>query len=407
MTTRAAALSYRLSTVVLLLASLLTALFGWLWAVNLDSLAQLNFGNRYTPLVLTVSGLIFVVVGWMITSRRPGNRVGWVTLGIGLPTVIGTLAVEYAIYSTVTDPGSLPHGDIAGWLGNFIWAVPVGLLAVVLVLVYPEGTLPSRRWRGVLVGAFLGMIGAMLFFALAPGPLASLPWIDNPLGLQSGDWTVWLSSGFFLLVATVPPAAWSMRRRYRRSRGVVRAQIKWFAAAAGMVAATYVGQFVFSVITGALDGGSPALRWFQTLSVAGFGLMGVAVGAAVLRYRLYDIDRIISRTLSYGLVVAVLGFVVLGVVSVLAIFVPSDDPLVVAVSTLFFFALFAPVSRRIHARVDRRFNRSRYESGQVVDAFAGTLQDQVDPASVIDDWIGVVSETMQPAAVGVWVKGSA
>ncbi len=197
-----------------------------------------------------------------------------------------------------------------------------------------------------------------------------------------------------------------MRERYRRSHGVARAQIRWFAAAAALVAFTYVGQFIFTVATGTLDGGSPAHRWLQTLAIAGFGTMGVAVGVAVLRYRLYEIDRIISRTVSYALVLVLLASVVLVLVSVFALFLPSDDPLVVAVSTLVVFALFTPVRRRVQAVVDRRFNRSRYDAARVVDSFAGSLREQVDPQELVDGWVGVVSETMQPAALGIWVRGA-
>jgi len=399
--------SVRVPLILLAMALVLTLAFAWLWILNLSTSALLAFGNRSTPLVLTASGIVFGVVGAMVTSRRPGNKVGWVALGIGLPAIISTLANEYAIYTTVTESGSLPGGDVVAWLGNLVWVVPVGLLGTVLVLLYPDGNLLSRRWKGVLIASIVGMAGAMLYFALAPGPLVSLNWIENPFGLPGSEiWIEWLSLGFFLLAATVPLAAWSMRQRYRRSHGVARAQIRWFAAAAVLVAFIYVGQFIFSVATGTLGGGSPAQRWLQTLATAGFGLMGLAVGFAVLRYRLYDIDRIISRTVSYALVVALLGVVVLGLVSVFAVFLPSDDPLVVAVSTLVVFALFAPVHRNVQAVVDRRFNRSRYNAARVVDSFAGSLRDQVDPEELVEGWVGVVSETMQPAKLGVWIRGA-
>lgn len=405
MTSPTTTTSIRVPLIVLVTALVFTVAFAWLWIINLGTPALLDFGNRFTPLVLTASGVVYVVVGWMVSSRRPDNTVGWVALGIGLPAIVSTLANEYAIYATLTEPGSLPGGDVVAWLGNFIWVAPVGTLGTVLVLLYPDGDLPSRRWKGVLMAAIVGMAGAMLYFALAPGPLESLDWIENPFGLPGSEaWIEWLALGFFLLAATAPLAAWSMRQRYRRSHGVARAQIKWFAAAAALVAFTYSGQVIFSVATGTLDGGSPEQRWFQTLAVAGFGTMGLAVGVAVLRYRLYEIDRIISRTVSYVLVVAFLGLVVLGMVSLFALFLPSDDPLVVAVSTLVVFALFTPVRRRVQAAVDRRFNRSRYDAALVVESLTGMLRQRVDPAGVVDDWREIVEETMQPTAVGVWVR---
>ncbi len=395
----------RVPLILLALALVFTVAFAWLWIINLGTSVLLAFGNRSTPLVLTASGIVFVVVGAMVTSRRPGNKVGSVALVIGLSQIISTLANEYAIYSTLTEPGSLPGGDVVAWLANLVWVVPVGLLGTVLVLLYPDGDLPSRRWKAVLIASIVGMAGAMLFFALAPGPLTSLDWIENPFGLAASEsWIEWLSLGFFLLAATVPLAAWSMRQRYRRSHGVARAQIKWFAAAAALVAFTYVGQFIFSVATGSLEGGSPAQRWIQTLAIACFGTMGLAVGVAIFRYRLYDIDRIISRTIAYLLVVALLGLVVVGLASLLALFLPSDDPLVVAVSTLVVFALFTPVRRRVQAAVDRRFNRSRYDAALVVESLTGLLRERVDPEGVVDDWREIVEETMQPTAVGVWVR---
>lgn len=405
MTSPTTTVSIRVPLISLVTALVFTVAFAWLWIINLGTSVLLNFGNRSTPLVLTASGIVFVVVGVMVTSRRSGNRVGWVALGIGLSAIISTLANEYAIYSTLTEPGSLPGGDVVAWLGNFVWVAPVGLLGTVLVLLYPDGDLPSRRWKGVLIASIVGMAGAMLFFALAPGPLVSLDWIENPLGLPGSEsWIEWLSLGFFLLAATVPLAAWSMRQRYRRSHGVARAQIRWFAAAAALVAFTYSGQVIFSVATGTLDGGSPAQRWLQTLAIAGFGTMGLAVGVAILRYRLYDIDRIISRTLSYALILGLLGLVALGLVSGFAHFLPDDDPLVVAISTLVVAALFSPLRKRVQRTVDRRFNRSRFDAERVVQGFASTLQERVDPAGVVDGWLEVVSETMQPAAVGVWVR---
>lgn len=379
--------------------------FASLWALNIGTPAQLDFGNRFTPFVLTASGVVFAIVGWLIASRRPGNRIGLVALGIGLFTGLDTLGIEYTVYATRTSPGALPGGEVAAWLANFIWVIPIGLIGTVLVLLFPDGHLPGPRWRLVMAGACVGVVASILYFAFAPGPLESLSWVENPFGLRgSRPWIEILSLGFFLLAATIPPAAWSMRRRYRRASGAERAQIRWFAAAAALVAVTYVGQFIYSVLTGTLAAGSESQRWFQTFAVAGFGVVGASVGIAVLRHHLYEIDRIISRTVSYALVLALLGVIVLALVTGLAFFMPSDDPLVVAVATLTVFALFTPIRRRVQLVVDRRFNRSRYDSARVIDQFAGSLQERVDPEGVVDDWVGVVEETMQPVSVAVWVR---
>ena len=379
--------------------------FASLWILNVGTSATLDFGNRATPLVLTATGLVFAGVGWLVSSRRPGNTVGWVSSAIGATEVTSTFANEWAILGTITRPGMIPAADIAGWMGNFIWVVPVGLLGVVLVLVFPDGRLPNPRWRPVLWSALIGMAAAMIYFAFAPGPLESLQWIENPFGLEwTRPWIGFLAFGFFVLAAMVPFAAWSMRMRYVSAGHAERAQIRWFGFAAGLVALLYVGQFVYSVATGTLNGGSEAQRWFQTLAIAGFGAMGASVGIAVLRYRLYEIDHILSRTVTYALVIGLLVAGVLSLVAGMTLFLPSDDPLVVAIATLAVFALFNPLRRRVQAMVDRRFNRSRYDAVRVVDDFTVDLRNRTDPDRVLDEWVDVVESTMQPAMVGIWVR---
>lgn len=394
-----------LSAAAMAFSGLAALAFVWLWLLNLDTSAVLAFGNKAAPLVLTLSGLIFAAVGWLITTRRPGNKVGWIAAGIGFSAAISTMGTQYAIYATLTDPGSLPGWQVAAWLGNSIWVLAVGLLASILVLVYPDGHLPTRRWRGVMIVAIVGMATAVMYFTVAPGPLESLQWIENPFGFESSrPWIEFLSLGFFALALTVPAAVWSMRRRYLRSDLVARAQIRWFAVASTLVAVSYIGQFIYSVLTDTLDGGSEAQRWFQTVAIGGFGAMGAAVGIAILRYRLYDIDRIISRTVTYAMVVGLIGLVVLAVVSVSALVLPSDDPLVVAMATLVVFVLFNPLRRRVQEVVDRRFNRSRYDAARVIDDITGTLRDRVDQGDVINEWVGVVETTMRPTSIGVWVR---
>jgi uncharacterized membrane protein YbhN (UPF0104 family) len=180
--------------------------------------------------------------------------------------------------------------------------------------------------------------------------------------------------------------------RFVRSRGIERQQLKWF------VFALVVGIVV--LVTPWTENDMVGTVLWTVVPISILGSMAVAI----LRYRLYEIDRIISRTITYALVVGLLGLVVLALVAGLALFMPSDDPLVVAVATLVAFASFNPLRRRVQRLVDRRFNRSRYDAQRVIDNFAGTLRHRVDPEEVVDGWLGVVSETMQPAAAGVWVK---
>ena len=397
---------YSWVSLTLLALSLVFALaFIWLWILNLGTEATAAFGNRSTPLVLMASGVVFSTVGWLISSRRPENKIGWIALGIGVSTAGSGFALEYAVYAILTAPGALPGSDVAAWIANFLWVVPFGLLGTVLPLLYPSGQLPSPRWRAVYVGAVAGLLGAIIFFALMPGPLVSITWVENRFGLPTSEsWVEIFSLGFFLLAAMVPFSAWSLRTRYRRGDDVVRAQIKWFAAAAAVVAVTYVGQLAVSLISDSLEGGSESQRLFQTVVAAGFGGMGLAIGIAVLRYRLYEIDRLISRTISYSLLVGVLGGTFFGIVALLALFVPSDDPWVVAVATLAVFASFNPLRSILQSAVDRRFNRSQFDAERVVDQFARALRDSVESSEVIEAWTGVVSSTLQPSTVGVWVR---
>ena len=203
------------------------------------------------------------------------------------------------------------------------------------------------------------------------------------------------SAFYFLLALSIIGASASLLIRWRASRGLERLQIKWLAIAASLV-----------VLALAVAGFNTQALWEIVLVAAALSLIPVAIGIAILRYRLFEIDRIISRTVSYGLVVGMLGLVALGLVTLLTGFLPSDDPLVVAVATLAVAALFNPLRKRVQLLVDRRFNRARYDSQRVIDDFAETLRDETDPDEVVDGWVGVVEDTVQPTTVGVWVKES-
>jgi hypothetical protein len=393
----------RLPVVVLGVTAAMAVAMAVFWLSNFGTPAVFAFGNRVTPLLLALDGVVFAVVGWMIAMRRPGHSVGWICLAIGLSLCLNTLSTEYAIYSLQTDPGSLPAGELAAWVGNWSWVWPIGLMGCVLVLHFPDGRLPGPGWRPVLWSGVGGMALATTFFAVVPGPLESVQWVDNPLGLEGArPWIEYLSSGFAILAVSVVAAAWSIRSRFVSSSTETRTQIKWFAASASLVAVSYVGQFLYSIATGTLDGGSETHRWFQTLTIAMFGALGASIAIAVLKYRLYDIDRIISRTVSYAVVIAVLAAIYVGLVT--AIGSRFESSLSVAASTLAVAALFNPLRKKVQGWVDRHFNRSSYDTEQVMDQFASSLRDEVDAREVVDGWVDVVEETMQPSSVGVWVR---
>lgn len=217
--------------------------------------------------------------------------------------------------------------------------------------------------------------------------------LSNPLGIEG---LVEFEFLFLVMMLTAPPAVASLIVRWRRSHGDEREQLKWV-----LLAAILLGLAVV------LSTGILPIPQFVIDLVFGIALSSIfiAIAVAILRYRLYDIDRIISRTVTYTLVVGVLGAVFFGLAALLADFVPSDDPLVVAIATLAAAALFNPLRQRFQRAVDHRFNRARFDAERVVEEFAGTLQDEVDPSDVKEGWVEVVSETMQPESLGIWVKG--
>ncbi len=386
-------------------AALLLSLFVALWLLNIGTVAITDFGNRATPLALVMSGLAFAIAGWAILSRTQGNRVGVVCLAIGLVILANSAATEYAIYATKTVPGTVSGGELAAWIGDSTWVIGIGLMATVLPLLFPDGRLPGRHWLWVMVPALVGIFSSVAYFALSPGPLQSISWVENPYGVEGTSEVIeWFSLGFFVLAATIPLGAWSMRRRYRSASGVVRAQLRWFATASGLIALTYIGQFAFSVLTGTMDGGSAIQRWIQTLSIGSFALLGISVGIAVFRYRLYDIDQLITRTVTFVAVITTLGMTFAGLVTLMAIFVSPDDPMAVAIATLGVAALFNPLRSRIHRWIERRFNRSRYNASLVAEQFSLQLQEPVAIETLTDEWLDVIDSTVQPIARSLWLR---
>ena len=342
----------------------------------------------------------FGLVGALIVASRPTNRIGWVLCGITLGVGIGQFASAYARYALVTDPGNWPLGEAAAWIAT--WAFfPVLALVLTLVVVYPTGR-PSRLGRWVLLTFLSVAFVDMVVYALRPGPVEGDTPPNNPLGIPgTGDlldsMTGWLGTllGAIALVALV-----DVFLRFRRSVGVERLQFRWFFIAFAMFPVMWFGSIFLEEFGVGVEGFDPV--------VIGFALWGngtaAAIGVAITRHGLYEIDRIISRTVSYALVVGLLAAVYLGTLTWLTSLLPDRSQLVVAAATLGVAFLFNPLRRRVQGAVDRRFNRSRYDAQRVMDGFAGSLRDQVDGNEVVDGWVGVVTETMQPAAVGVWVR---
>jgi len=348
----------------------------------------------------------FTLVGWIVASRRPANAIGWIFLVIGLSQGLATFASVYSGYGPLTHTTPLPLAAELSWAGVWAWAPGYVLLLTLSVLLFPDGRLPSPRWRPLvwLIGVSLVLI--IVPMAVAAWPVRGLvletsqpPYPEVP-ALQ----TAIVVQGIGLLLAAIAAVAsvLALVVRFRRSRGVERRQLKWFTFAGaveiGLIAVTPFVQFGTA---------TAPLNALLTLLVA--PLLPIAATIAILRYRLYEIDRIVSRTISYTAVTAVLGSVFVAVILLLQATlasITSGGPIAVAASTLIVATLFQPVRRRIQETVDRRFNRARYDAERTLAAFGARLRDNVDLASLGEDVQDVVVRTVAPVAVGVWIRQS-
>jgi hypothetical protein len=343
----------------------------------------------------TLAGFLFaavcsVAVGAILIVKAPGNRVGQLALAAGSAWIVYTFGIAYGQAALSAAPGAMPGAYVFGWAGSWAGALfPLGVAT--LILCFPTGK-PVGWWRVMLFGHLVAlastMIGAVLLWGLPLSTLVDSIQISEVSAYRFVD--IGFILGFFLTV----PATLSVVARYRRAEMVERQQIKWLLAATCLFAVS----FLIGVFTGDR---SEAVWWVNSVALAG---MPVAILFAVLRYRLYEIDRIISRTVGYLLVVALLGVLFFAAVTTLGSVFPAESPLAVAGSTLAVAALFNPLRRRVQEWVDRRFNRARYDARRVMERFAGSLQGRVDSQEVVEGWLGVVSATMQPASISVWVR---
>jgi hypothetical protein len=391
------------------LAWSLWALAFALTALSLVLLA-LNLSHPNTPVFDWWLGnstvVIDVTVGAIVASRRPENPVGWLLCLFGVAVGTSSFASQYAIYALVAEPDSLPAGEAMAWIAA--WQLPIMIgLQVSYLLLFPTGRLPSRRWRPLawLIVAFV-VVGVILSAFSSDAYLGSLDPIRNPLGIEGFTyfWRALLYAVSPLLFVAV---ALSVLVRLRRAVGVERQQIKWLAYAAAIFAMS----IILNVITATID----APRWAELANLVIFSMAGatvpIAIGIAILRYRLYDIDVIINRTLVYGSLTTMLVAVYLGSVVVLQYALRTltgeGSQLAVVASTLAIAALFNPLLRRVQAFVDRRFYRRKYDAAKTLDAFSAKLRDETDLETLNSELVGVVRKTMQPAHTSLWLRSPA
>ncbi|WP_410792818.1 hypothetical protein [Kribbella sp. C-35] len=346
-------------------------------------------------------GLGSATIGAVVASRLPRNSVGWILLALGVGIELPYAPEAYAELSVATALGPLPGDEWAAWVGSWAGIPAFFGLTAFLFLVFPTGRLPSRRWRWAGWFVAVSVTLATVAVALAPDEIDS--GFDNPVaptgqGAELARWLVYATDLLALPVLVITAAALVVR--LRRSRGVQRQQLKWFTYAAVIVG---VGLGTGSALPPGLIANAAYLAGL--LASAG---LPVAAGLAVLRYRLYDIDVVINKTLVYGPLTVTLGAAYLGSVLLLQVLlspVTQGSGVAVAVSTLAVAALFRPVRSRIQAVVDRRFFRRRYDAARTLEAFGVRLRDQLDLDALGNDLLAVVRDAMQPAHVTLWLRG--
>jgi hypothetical protein len=354
------------------------------------------------PATATLGAVVLVTVsaaavGALVASRRPAHPVGWLLLGVGLGLVVTELIQVYVDYGLLARPGSLPG---ARYLAGFAYSTAllwVSCAGFVLLLT-PTGRLPSPRWRWWARLAAAAPVVMVLGSVVQPNPLAP-DYYGNPLAVPAlaRVLVVPAVAGVVVVLVSLLVGALSLVVRFRRARGVERLQLRWLAYAAALAA----GLLLVALVAGFLPSNDNVT--FASLCL-GVALLPLATGAAILRYRLYDLDRIISRTVAYGLLTVLLGGGYAAVVLGLGQLLGQDSSLVVAGATLAVAAVFQPARRRIQALVDRRFNRRRYDAARTIAAFSARLRDEVDLDTLTVELLAVVEQTMQPTQAWLWLR---
>jgi MFS family permease len=340
------------------------------------------------------------LLGGLIAARRPDNRYGWLWLAVGLVLAVQAFVMAYASVAQAAGPAGPPGLALAAWAFGLVFIAFLSLFPFVFLL-FPTGRLPSRRWR--LWAWAIIVVGAATLIAGAFGSGTAVEGVANPVavgGWLGGIFDRVVDPGIGLLALATAVSALSLLPRFRRARGVERQQLKWFAYAGALLAA-----FLFSDTLGLQTFGLVDLL-LETLIFAG---VYAGIGIAVLRYRLYEIDRLVNRTLVYGTLTALLGLVyAAGVFGLGSLLNPAggESALAVAASTLAVAALFQPARRRVQGLVDRRFNRRRYDAATTIEAFTARLREEIDLDTLSAELLAVVDQTMEPTTASLWLRPS-
>ena len=331
------------------------------------------------------------VLGLLVVSRQPRQAVGWLLVAIGLSQAVSNTCGELSTFALVTHPGMLPGGALVSWLQTWTWIPGFVLAITVLPLLFPNGRLVGRRWRVAVYTAVAGGALLLAFFAVGAWPFRGLQLLRTAPP-KTGAIGIPILIGVVLVLAAGVAAVASLVVRLRRASGVERAQVKWFCLGALV--------FVASQVLG-----QPLPATVPALNVLGACALLGGLGIALFRYRLYEIDRIISRTVAYAVLTGLLVALYVGLVTTLTRVLPVSSSLGVAISTLAVAAMLQPLRRRIQNAVDRRFNRARYDAARTVEAFSSRLREQVYLDELSRDLLTVVRQTVQPASASLWLRG--
>jgi hypothetical protein len=379
-----------------------------------DPVRQTSIGGIGNLLVF-LPFLAFPIVGALVASKRHGNPIGWICLIAGLCWMFIVVSDPLTAYGLATT-GSAPGPVMLEALTLWSWALPLGLLGTFMVMLFPDGRLPSRRWRPLAFLSGTAILLASVALTVEPGPLPHRGGVRNPLGIEGYPWIpAVLTACLLLLALCIFASALSLIWRYRHSDRKARQQIKWLAFAASFVGVTYLSVLIGGIffVPEALftEGKTPI--WITLIFngvLISFAGIPTAIGIAVLKYQLYDIDLLINRTLVYVSLTATLVAVYFGgVVGTQLVFrtltgQEQQPQLAVVISTLVIAALFGPLRRRIQNAIDRRFYRRKYDAAETLQGFSSKLREETDLDRLGGALVSVVHETMQPGHASLWLR---
>jgi hypothetical protein len=351
--------------------------------------------------------LSFATVGALVSARQPRNAIGWLFLAGGLAAALEEPLLGWATYALATDPGSLPGAAAAALVADAVWLPSLASATLFMFVLFPTGLPPSPRWRPFIWIFALDMAVYVVATLLNPGGLYFFPSVDNPIGVEAagGSLQTALDYASPIVFVSLLVGLVALLLRFRRSGGVERHQLKWIVYVAAVFVALTPGLIVLGEREVEVAGVLVSDLVFTALICA----VPVAVGVAILRYRLYDIDVVINRTLVYGALTATLAATYVGTVLLLQLLLSpltSESDLAIAGSTLAVAALFRPARSRIQALVDRRFYRRRYDATRTLESFGARLRDEVNLEALGGELRGVVADTMQPAHVSLWLRST-